>query len=73
MSLCGGLAHLIRFRLFSFVFLYDMYPPLLQAKENMKVKEAFQTLVQKILVKSPKAGQDSDGAAGVFGGGKADT
>lgn len=48
-------------------------PTYVQAKENTKVKEAFQTLVQKILLKSPKAGQDSDGAAGVFGGGKADT
>ena len=44
-----------------------------QAKENLKVKDAFQTLVQKILLKSPKAGGAADGAAGVFGGGKADT
>jgi GTPase SAR1 family protein len=44
----------------------------ISAKENLRVKEAFQTLVQQILVKSPKAGHDSDGAAGVFGGGKAD-
>jgi hypothetical protein len=36
------------------------------------VKEAFQTLVQKIVAKSPKAGQETEGAAGVFGGGKAD-
>eukprot|EP00598_Pedospumella_elongata_P006536 CAMPEP_0184973442 /NCGR_PEP_ID=MMETSP1098-20130426/5221_1 /TAXON_ID=89044 /ORGANISM="Spumella elongata, Strain CCAP 955/1" /LENGTH=233 /DNA_ID=CAMNT_0027495897 /DNA_START=80 /DNA_END=781 /DNA_ORIENTATION=- len=45
----------------------------ISAKENLKVKDAFQTLVQKILQKSPKAGAASDGAAGVFGGGKADT
>jgi hypothetical protein len=44
----------------------------ISAKENLRVKEAFLTLVQSILVKSPKAGQDSEGAAGVFGGGKAD-
>jgi hypothetical protein len=45
-----------------------------QAKENTKVKDAFQMLVQKILTKNPKkAGQAStEGAAGVFGGGKAD-
>mmetsp|Transcript_122437 Transcript_122437/g.240310 ORF Transcript_122437/g.240310 Transcript_122437/m.240310 type:complete len:232 (+) Transcript_122437:90-785(+) len=43
------------------------------AKENLRVKEAFQTLVQTILSKNPKAAQDSaDNAAGVFGGGKAD-
>mmetsp|Transcript_1476 Transcript_1476/g.2424 ORF Transcript_1476/g.2424 Transcript_1476/m.2424 type:complete len:236 (+) Transcript_1476:65-772(+) len=42
------------------------------AKENLCVKEAFHTLCQQILTKSPKAGQDSDLAAGVFGGGKAD-
>lgn len=41
-----------------------------QAKENTKVKEAFESLVRKILTKNPKAG-DSDQAAGVFGGGKA--
>lgn len=41
-----------------------------QAKENSRVKEAFETLVRKILTKNPKAGQDSDQAAGVFGGGK---
>mmetsp|Transcript_3019 Transcript_3019/g.3241 ORF Transcript_3019/g.3241 Transcript_3019/m.3241 type:complete len:227 (+) Transcript_3019:72-752(+) len=40
------------------------------AKENSRVKEAFETLVRKILTKNPKAGQDSDQAAGVFGGGK---
>jgi hypothetical protein len=44
-----------------------------QAKENLKVKDAFQTLVQKIIQKSPKTGAVADGAAGVFGGGKADT
>jgi hypothetical protein len=37
------------------------------------VKEAFETLVRKIMTKNPKAGQDSgEAAAGVFGGGKAD-
>jgi GTPase KRas protein len=44
----------------------------LQAKENSKVKDAFETLVRRIIKKNPKAGQDSDQAAGVFGGGKAD-
>jgi hypothetical protein len=43
-----------------------------KAKDNLKVRDAFDTLVRKILAKSPKAGQDSDGAVGVFGGGKAD-
>lgn len=44
-----------------------------QAKENTKVKEAFETLVKKVLKKSPKAGVDTgDAAGGVFGGGKAD-
>ncbi len=44
-----------------------------QAKENSKVKDAFDTLVKKILSKNPKAAQqDSDQAGGVFGGGKAE-
>jgi hypothetical protein len=52
----------------------DFYVMRAQAKENTKVKDAFQMLVQKILTKNPKkAGQAStEGAAGVFGGGKAD-
>lgn len=43
---------------------------LLKAKENSKVKEAFETLVRKILNKNPAAGTSSDTASGVFGGGK---
>ena len=47
----------------------------IQAKENSKIKDAFESLVRKIVAKSPKAGQ-SDGkdnsAGGVFGGGKED-
>lgn len=47
--------------------------PASQAKENTKVKEAFETLIKRILTKNPKAGQDNaDQASGVFGGGKAD-
>jgi len=42
------------------------------AKENSRIKESFETLVRKIMAKNPKAGQDSDQAGGVFGGGKAD-
>jgi hypothetical protein len=35
------------------------------------VKDAFDTLVRKILAKNPKAAQgDADSAGGVFGGGK---
>lgn len=41
------------------------------AKENTKVKDAFDTLVRKILTKNPKAAQgESNSAGGVFGGGK---
>jgi hypothetical protein len=47
--------------------------PFLQAKENTKVKDAFELLIKRILTKNPKAGQDSSSeATGVFGGGKAD-
>eukprot|EP01039_Chlorochromonas_danica_P000600 gene600-648_t len=41
------------------------------AKENTKVRDAFETLIKRILTKNPKAGQESaEQAAGVFGGGK---
>eukprot|EP01031_Cornospumella_fuschlensis_P030918 gene30918-37365_t len=41
------------------------------AKENTKVKDAFEALIKKVMAKNPKAGQDAaDSAAGVFGGGK---
>ena len=55
--------------------IFNSHPPLFstQAKENLRVKDAFDTLVRKIVSKSPKAGQDADGAGGVFGGGKADS
>lgn len=38
------------------------------------MKDAFDTLVRKILSKNPKAGNDAggEGASGVFGGGKAE-
>lgn len=42
------------------------------AKENSKIKDAFETLVRKIVTKNPKAGADSDQAGNVFGGGKAE-
>lgn len=49
---------------------------LLQAKENFKVKEAFEMLVRKVLAKNPTAGSAADlvnaSAGGVFGGGKAE-
>eukprot|EP01038_Epipyxis_sp_PR26KG_P012278 gene12278-16467_t len=43
------------------------------AKDNFKVKEAFELLVKKILVKNPKAGTDASGPGGVFGGGKGES
>lgn len=37
------------------------------------MKDAFETLIKRILAKNPKAGLDnSEQVAGVFGGGKAD-
>mmetsp|Transcript_27974 Transcript_27974/g.38531 ORF Transcript_27974/g.38531 Transcript_27974/m.38531 type:complete len:239 (-) Transcript_27974:1339-2055(-) len=43
------------------------------AKENFKIKDAFELLVRKILSKNPTAGAgDGSAVAGVFGGGKAD-
>ena len=41
------------------------------AKEDFKVKDAFQALVRKILVKNPQAGADH-GTGSVFGAGKVD-
>jgi len=44
------------------------------AKENFKVKDAFQMLIKRILTKKPKlASQDADNISGVFGGGKLDS
>lgn len=42
-----------------------------QAKENFKVKDAFEALVRKVLSKSPKAGR-AEGSGAVFGAGKLD-
>lgn len=42
------------------------------AKENSKIKDAFETLVRKVTTKNPKAGNDSEQAGNVFGGGKAE-
>jgi hypothetical protein len=44
----------------------------IKAKENSKVKDAFEMLVRKILTKNPAAGSSGDSASGVFGGGKGD-
>lgn len=43
------------------------------AKDNSKIKDAFETLVKKIIAKNPKAGHaEANVAGGVFGGGKAE-
>lgn len=41
---------------------------MLQAKNNFKVKEAFQTLIRTILANKPTAGLN-EGSGGVFGAG----
>jgi len=41
------------------------------AKNNVKVRDAFETLVRKILTKNPSAGT-AGGSGGVFGAGKVD-
>ena len=46
---------------------------MLQAKDNSKIKESFETLIKKIITKNPKAGHaEANVAGGVFGGGKAE-
>lgn len=42
----------------------------LQAKENFKVRDAFETLIRKILTAKPSAGRN-EGSGGVFGAGVA--
>uniref|UniRef100_A0A7S0SUY6 Uncharacterized protein n=1 Tax=Chromulina nebulosa TaxID=96789 RepID=A0A7S0SUY6_9STRA len=41
------------------------------AKNNFKIREAFELLVRKVIAKKPNAGQH-DGPGGVFGAGKID-
>ena len=43
----------------------------LQAKENFKVKDAFESLIRKVVSKSPNAGR-AEGSGGVFGAGRLD-
>lgn len=43
---------------------------MMQAKDNYKVKDAFETLVRKIIAKKPDAGR-SEGSGSVFGAGAA--
>ena len=54
------------------LFFISLHLLLDQAKENLKVKDAFELLVKKIINKNPNAGLDGDGDGGIFGGGKAD-
>lgn len=44
---------------------------LMQAKENFKVKDAFEALIRKVTSKNPNAGR-SDGSGSVYGAGKID-
>ena len=47
---------------------------MVQAKENFKVKEAFEMLIKKIISDNPKStkGADKSAPSGVFGDGKGD-
>jgi len=42
------------------------------AKEDFKIKDSFNALIRSILLKNPKAGQESTGDGGVFGAGIVD-
>ncbi len=42
------------------------------AKEDFKIKDSFNALIRSILLKNPKAGQESAGDGGVFGAGIVD-
>ena len=58
---------------FDIYFIDFLFIKLLQAKENFKIKDAFELLVRKIISKNPSAGSgDGSSATGVFGGGKAE-
>lgn len=43
----------------------------MQAKENLKVREGFESLIRKVIAKKPNAGQVK-GSGNVFGAGKID-
>lgn len=53
------------------ILLFDMSFRFIQAKQNFKVKEAFETLIRNVLAKKPNAGQQ-EGSGGVFGAGVVD-